>query len=519
MTASHQSILNELYEIDPSLREHEAELLPLVQKLLANDPAQKPSPAFVKKLRKELSTRMNAMENGAVEHKVSYASPSGFFNRFAFALAGATAAVVIAVPVTLNYSKQHSLVPPASPEAGDESPMAKTDGYAVNDQATGMTAPSPTATNPVAGMGYARTQSGGGGAGGGGMGMDGKMSAVSSLLAPWNPVKYRLEGDLPDLAQGDVEVLTRRSAPLTVAFATIAKSFDIKSIDLSSFDNTSIDNVTVTQRKSFGYTINISMADGSVSINQAWEFWPHPENNCTDEACYRNLQPTLSDVLADADLLKISNAFLAEHDIDLSSYGDPIVDKAWRDQYEAVEDKRYAYVPDSIRVVYPLVVDGKTVTEAGGGPAGVSVQVSIKHKRVSDVWGLMTYQFDRKDHPAVSERADVEKFLGMSGSQTPDAPTIALKNPTIGFVRLYDYQNGVNTELFVPALIFQITDVPAGTYYYQTTVAVPLAKDLLDQAQPPIMIDPVPMPRPMDGGGPAVDVPAQEPLMMEKAAQ
>jgi hypothetical protein len=261
------------------------------------------------------------------------------------------------------------------------------------------------------------------------------------------------------------------------------------------------------------------MADGSVSINQAWDQWPHPENDCRDEACYQRLMPKLSDIPADAELIEISDAFLAEHDIDVSSYGTPVVDDAWRITYDSMEDKRYAWIPDTLRVIYPLVVDGETVIETGGEPAGISVQVSIRHDRVTDAWGFTAYEFDRSQEEAVTTRSDVEKFLGMAGTQTPDAQTITLSNPTRGFVRLYEYTSGKNVEKLVPALIFKVTGAPDSLGYYQRTVAVPLAKDLLDQATVPMPIDPMPMPRPMDGGGPAVDVPAQEPLIMEEAAR
>lgn len=479
MTASHQTILAELYEIDPALREHEAELVPLIAQLLERDPAQKPSPAFVKKLRKELQNR--GADTNAVEYRMQGTVPFlSLFHRFAFAAAGATLAVLIAVPVTLQLADDSALPPAADPYGIDETAMKAGQPTTPPLPLTGGT------ENSVAPM-YARPQSGGGG---GDMMMDGKMSAVSSMIAPWNPVKYRLEGDLPALPQGEVDVLERNLRTINVPFSGIQSAFREAAIDLSSFDGTSVDHLSVTQRRPFGYTINLSMQDGSVSINQAWEFWPHPESDCRDEACYERLRPKISDIPADAELLRIAGAFIDEHEIDLSSYGDPVIDTAWRREYDRTEDKRMAWVPDSIRVIYPLVIDGHIVTEAGGGPSGISVQVSIKHKRVSDVWGLMTYEFDRTNHAAVSERADIERFLAMSGGQTPEAPTVTLRDPTIGFVRLYTYEDGANKELFVPALIFQVTNLPKDIYYYQTSVAVPLSKELLDEAELSLPIDP-----------------------------
>ena len=505
MTTPEQ-LLQELYEIDPGLREHEAELIPLIAQLLERDPAQQPSPAFVKKLRKELQARIAAMGSGAVEYRADYAAPTGIaalFGRFAFAAAGAVAAVVIAVPVTLQYANRDATFTATSP--GEEAAMkAGTQNDA--DGFTQGSPPSPTA--PSAGM-YARGQGGGG--------MDASMAGnpVMSLIAPWNPVKYRLEGELPALPTSDVTVLERRLGNVRVPYSSIQNAFEDASIDLSSFDGTTVESITIAQRKPFGYYINVSMPDGSVSINQMWDQWPQPANNCQTEECYRDMQPKIGDVPADAELIRIANAFLSEHDINVSAYGAPVVDNAWRTSYEAAEDKRYAWVPESIRVIYPLIIDGQTVYEAGGEPAGISVQVSIRHDRVSDVWGLTTYSFDREQHDPVTDRATVEEFLSKAGMQTPDAPTVVLSNPTVGYVRLYAYENNVNRDLFVPALIFEVKNVPANIGYFQRAVAVPLSKELLDQATPPIPIDPIPMPRPMDGG-PAVDVPVQEPLMIKE---
>jgi hypothetical protein len=337
------------------------------------------------------------------------------------------------------------------------------------------------------------------------------MSAIASMVEPWNPVRYRFDGDLPVLPDSEVEVLERNLRPLNVAFSRIGEAFKDAAIDVSSFDDPSVDTITATQRTPFGYTITISLQDGSVSLNQAWEFWPHPENDCRDDACFKRYQTKLSNIPADAELIRIASAFLAEHDIDVSTYGTPIVDNAWRREYDRTSDKNTAWVPDTLRVVYPLLVDGKTVMDIGGGPSGVSVQVSVRHKRVSDVWGLSTYQFTRSKHPAISDRHDIDDFLGHAGSQTPNAPVVTLKDPSIGFIRVYTYDAGKNVELFVPALIFRITDVPNDVYVYQQTVAVPLAKDLFDEATSS-------MPMPLDGG-PAIDIPSQDPTPIENATR
>lgn len=522
MSSTHQSILDELYDIDPSLREHETELLPLIERLLARDPAQKPSPAFVRKLRGELRLHARATAAESIEYHVSHDAPSAFavfFNRFAYATAGAIAAVIVAVPTTIQFIDRNA-VPPSFNDA----PVALNadDGRATAETA-GTSVPTPVSALPVAAP-FIRNQSGGGG--------DAKMAGggAASLVAPWNPVRYRLEGDLPALPSGNVTVLSRARAKTAPAFSAIADSFRTGAIDLSSFGDATVDSLTVSQREPFGYTVNLSAPDGTVSINQAWERWPHPENDCRDDACYQRLRTKLSDIPADAELIRIAGAFMKEHAIDLSQYGEPTVDDGWRDSYDATEDKTMAWIPDAVRVVYPLLVDGKPVIEAGGEPTGISVQVSVRHKRVSDAWGITTYSFDESTDEAVSDRAAIEAFLDRSGGQTPEAPIVALRDPAQGFVRVYSYEGNASKELFVPALIFRVQPGSNALGWHPRSVAVPLSRSTLDEALAipmPMPIDPMPMPRPMEGGGPAVDAstplstgsPAQEPLIMEEAAR
>ena len=56
MTDRIRSILDELYEIDPALREHEADLIPLIDLLLTHDPGKQPDELFVEELRRQLAS-------------------------------------------------------------------------------------------------------------------------------------------------------------------------------------------------------------------------------------------------------------------------------------------------------------------------------------------------------------------------------------------------------------------------------------------------------------------------------
>lgn len=82
---SIDAFLNDLYEADPVLREHEAVLIPLLQKLLAYDPAQKPDAAFVQSLRMQLK-----------EHAYAMSQKKSFdWTKLLFALGGAAAMLIV----------------------------------------------------------------------------------------------------------------------------------------------------------------------------------------------------------------------------------------------------------------------------------------------------------------------------------------------------------------------------------------------------------------------------------------
>ena len=91
MTTDVQSILGDLYDIDPGLREHEAHLIPLIRTLQSRNPGQEPDERFVAELRSRLQAK-------AAE--LSEERPSASLHKFFYLFGGAFAALIIGVPVT-----------------------------------------------------------------------------------------------------------------------------------------------------------------------------------------------------------------------------------------------------------------------------------------------------------------------------------------------------------------------------------------------------------------------------------
>jgi hypothetical protein len=259
--------------------------------------------------------------------------------------------------------------------------------------------------------------------------------------------------------------------------------------------------ISFYQDTDYGYFVTVSFREGSISLNQNWETWPHPENNCRDEACFQRYRVQFDDIPADDVLIGTAQEFVEQHGVDLSQYGAPEVDRQWQTQYEAATDKSMIYLPDAVRVTYPLLVDGKPVYDEGGTKAGISLGINVRADRVSDAWGITDQKYQKSGYAGVTDAAQINSYLQNYGkvngdwmppNTTKKSVDVTLGTPELSLVRMYTYNNNVNEELLVPALVFPVTNVPAGEYFYNTSITVPLASDLLKQRTD--IVNPMPMP-------------------------
>ena len=153
----------------------------------------------------------------------------------------------------------------------------------------------------------------------------------------------------------------------------------------------------------------------------------------------------------------------------------------------AKQNGETAYLPESISVIYPMKIDGKSVADSGGNKYGLRVNANLRYKQVDGLWGLTSQNYESSDYETETNVDRILKIAakgGMNQVGNPDAanvPEIELGTPETGLAIYYQYNNGANTELYVPALIFPVTKIPENTYFYGSRVIVPLTKELLSQ--------------------------------------
>lgn len=463
--------------------------------LRAADPAAAPDEAFLQHLQVRLRDRATALSTPVPTLSI--------MQKYFYALGGAVAAAVI-LPVAYLAATKQAPVPAGAP-------LFPTDAVTI-EQAANREAFGSLSTVQLGEMG-------GRGGGGGGMGgdmavtnpvapmtteaygsADGKMIAPDSLIYIPERYEYVYNGEITGLTP-EVSVLKRETPKASVPYSTIADRLNFGSIDLGAFAGTNLDSITITQEREFGYYINLNLRDGSVNINPNWGYWPG--HDCQTEACYRQNQVKIGDLLSDEEVIRIARAFAEEYGIDLSAYGEPKVDSFWRRDYERAEDKSMAYVPETQRVVFPQLVDGKPVYDQSGMTMGLSIGVHAKHKRVADLWGLMKTSYQKSAYDGVTDPQQIKDFLTTIDRFPAEAypmdqqfktTKVVLGTPTVAYATFYRYDGNRGEDLVAPALIFPVESVEGEGYIYRQNVVVPLAAEMLKPQDGGVM----PMPMPVD---------------------
>ena len=511
MNNTINKILEDLYRLDPEVRNHEKELMKLIGEILESMPDTKFDAAFAQKLRAQLLQK--AVYQAGQKAGISDSIANIFNHMTSFYRYAGIAAVVVIVVVAGVYANQRGSHPkfalaPEIVTVGDNAfgsllsqdgkgaPIAQADASASSEKAAALEgaeeesgAALPLGTEAAISQTPVARGIGGSGGGGG-------FAASEMIVAPYVPTRYTYAyvGDELALSDQTVDVLRRVPGSFGNALVSQLGLLTLGFADLSKFDAAQMQQLSFAEDKDFGYTVNISFTDGSVSINENWERWSQAADKLGS-------QLSINEVPKDSELIALARKFLDERGISTQGYGEPEVVDDWRKQYESAKNTGYAYVPDSIQVRYPLLVNNETVYDQGGNPSGMMVNVNIRFGRVAGAWGLRTQQFERSSYAAVT---DVGRIIGIAerggqqgpayydGSEGAKEVNIELGTPDRVLVQTWNWSNNRSNELLVPALRFPVLTVPEGEFFYQQAVIVPLAQELLDQYDQ--QVRPMPMP-------------------------
>lgn len=435
-----ETLLNELYSVDPTLKQHEKILQKVLQDFVAARPNVKIDETFRTELKKAVWKRIDEVSEKAPRFKWSYA------------VGGVVVASLLLVPILYTTFPMK-----ATQEMNIQSVEDKAFG-----ELNGLTAPGESGADGLAdrsegsALAIAEDESADE--------IAEDVMAISSI-APWN-YRYVYTGDPIELTDTSVEVLKRtHSESVASEFGNAISAIGFDLMDLSAFGDLNAAYITLTPESGTSYGVNLDFNNNSISIN----YWD------PDRWEREYVILTEADQLSDSKVISIADKFLNQYDIATNLYGDP----------EVVEEETYGnWIPEYVTVIYPLLLNGETVYEEYGGKSGLSVSVSIQYERVESVWGIMEQNYDSATYDAVT---DVETILevaekgGVHGYlyEYDDVPEITIGTPTKGYTKMYQYGAIAAQELYVPALIFPILEEVE--YSYKQFIVVPLASDLLEE--------------------------------------
>ncbi|MEK7681151.1 MAG: hypothetical protein AAB348_03870 [Patescibacteria group bacterium] len=521
-----EKIIQDIYALEPSLKEREAELLKIIKEIAALKPDTKFDQNFYNQLKIKL------MENITPKEDVRGFWQNLFSKKLIFVPVALAVLAIVVVPSLMNKNRAGGGQVVALADRAFGSLVVSSGG--TNEKSSGIV--SQEAVAPTRSMGLGGNaelmMGGGGGTTMVTMGMSApvstqlKTTAVSSdsvvgsgvaisskMMAPYyyQPYTFEYKGEPLVLAEDKMDVLRRikNTAVVSGELNSILANAGFNAMDWGKLSGMKLQNISMTEDKKGGFSIYIGVEEGSISINKNYDYVRCMSLDCGP----RPLKE--SDMPSDETIIGLADKFLSEYGINKDDYGKPEVQNDWRVYLgmASAEMKPDFYYPETISVIYSQMLNGKEVYDESGNKTGLVVNVDIREMKGAGLWNLFSQKHEASAYEVEKDTTRLVKLAEQGGFRrgyyyaegTVDSSedgqvevkknVIELGTPTIGFVKMWIYNENNGQEMIVPAYIFPIVKKPDDIYFYQKNVVVPLIKEILDQDQNQ------PMPMPMMKGG------------------
>lgn len=316
------------------------------------------------------------------------------------------------------------------------------------------------------------------------------------MIMPWfNNYKYIYQGDNLVLDKSEGDVYRRLAITNTDGqrVANLISGLNLNGLDLSNFRNLKVQSISLLEDTDKGLAVNLDFDSGNVSIYENWSQWRFPEREACgdDNACWQSFRLKIEDVPTDLALINQANNFIKSYNIDLSNYGEPVVDNNWRFEYERSNDKLNFYIPETVSVIYPLLAGDVAVRDQSGNYSGVRVNINVFYKVVS---GLNNLSINHYELSSYTLETDFQRIIRIAenggwglwfggGIENKKEQKTALNTPEFTYINLWRYNNDKNEELLIPALIFPVALDSVSEYYGRQSIVVPLVKEILDELE------------------------------------
>lgn len=481
MVSNTKALLEELYTLEPSLRDKEEIILRIITSMQQNQPEVLIDENFKNELREKV---MSELKNTKISNWQSKKSSKSWNMGWVFVglSTGILASFFILsfsgwmIPFSSHPTQENPAISRMQKaQSLSFAPVITSTGKNGFGNATNLTLWASLATSPTMGVTPGAT------------GMRGEMTSkrmmVDTMPAQDFPYyTYSYTGSLPAFS-GNLTVYKKNPAPFapseTQAFL---QGLSLEGLNLQSFENTSITSLSFAEAKDYGYIVNIDFAAGSIGFYQNWMKWPQPK--CGPNGCEQSVALTEKDVPSDEEFVRIGDTFLTQYGIDRSLYGAPKVDGSWRIMYALARSTNLeSTIPDQYTLTYPLTLEWKKIYEEYGWYKGISLSIDIRTKRVTSLSGIEKQNITSSIYTTQTDEANILKMIPFGGryesKANPDQKVVnlTLGEPTIEYVHIYgEWKDNKADEYYVPAYVFPVINKPEGSYI-QDNVILPLVQD------------------------------------------
>jgi len=482
-TKEVNEIIQDLYNIDPSLKEYEDKIQDIIFDIYYQKPDIESDDNFKNELKQKLLDRIYELKIENEKSNTINTNKNNNINtimkKINYILTGVVAvACVFALFIYISNSNKSNMstsidanvsIKPTNGSFGQLFSQNNTENTVAQQPLTNTTRLMAGVGDTVSG----NTESG-------------KMMPTANMIISPDYVptiyKYTYDGDknfLSNLDTSNLPVL-KRIKDSTIPFNNSLISTN--TIDLSKFGNLKIDNISLNEDKQYGYSLYMSLSDGTFSISKNWAKWPQIDYSS---------QQTIDDVPSNDDLINISNNFIQNYNINLDNYSSPEIQTDYHVLYAKAADKTNFYIPTSSSVIYPLKIQGKEVYEQYGDKYGITISVNFQEKKVEYVNNIQTLKFESANYDLDTNPDNILKVAeNIDNYYIPDEKSnyktveLKLENPIIAYTKIYNYDEvtSVNNEFFVPAVVFSIDTSSLDTNnYYKKYIVIPLTKEYVDE--------------------------------------
>lgn len=483
-----QQVLRDLYAVDAKLEEHESNLIKIIDALIKTKPEAELDEQYRIKLKKELlakAAEIASIKNSQSGYAVNSWLPK-YMGWYSFSLAMFILAFIVPTIIMLtdhsaktlftskfNFRSMKVSINPIGDRAfgslsGSSSANTKSDtGSRAYGAGSGESAQSSTPTSDL--------------------------KIIDGIMPPYEYKVYRYDYKGKEFVIEDsaMAVLKRnKNASLFNGENKIISGLSSGYMDFGSLGLNKIESANMVGTGEYPMMVYIDQNNGSISLSEYWPVWQKKIYPCqsNDQKCFDAQRIKISEVPNDDVILRLADEFISEHNVNMENYEAGLVENRWREEYLKSANKDNYYIPETISVIYPLKVESKEIFNSSGEREGLRVNINIKLRRVSGLWGLNTKEYDSSNYPIEQDKDRILKLAAKgdlySWEPGPDAKIVNLDldTPQLIYLVHYNYNDGANEELLVPALSFPIKNIPQEEYFYKKFVVIPLVKEILDNA-------------------------------------